>query len=94
MRDLGDGCEQLIDLVLGALDLDDQQRLDIEGVAGIGEVLADMDRGPVHELDRHGDDARSDDRGHAGARRLAGSEKPSSIGRAPSALAGCAPSPR
>ena len=84
---LGDGddaAEQVVDLGLRALDLDDQHRLDVERVAGMGEGLADLDRRPVHVFDRDRDDAGADDGGDAGARRL-GASKPSSIGRAPSA---------
>ena len=32
MRDLAEGCEKIIDLVLGALDLNDKKSLHIEGV--------------------------------------------------------------
>ena len=67
LRDLGDGLEQSVDLVLGAFDLDDEQRFHVEGVAGAGEILADLDRGLVHEFDRHRDDAGGDDAGDAGA---------------------------
>ena len=53
-RDAGD---QVGDLGLRALDLDDQQRLDVERIAGMGEGLADLDRRPVHVFDRDRDDA-------------------------------------
>ncbi len=50
---------------LAALDLDDQHRLDVEGIAGMGEILGDMDRGLVHIFHRHRQDAGADDRGDA-----------------------------
>ena len=50
---------QVVDLGLRALDLDDEQRLDVERIAGVGEGLADLDRRPVHVLDRDRDDAAS-----------------------------------
>ena len=53
-----------------ALDLDDQHRLDIERIAGVGEILADVDRRLVHVLHRHRNDAGADDRGDALARVL------------------------
>ena len=37
-------------------------------------MLADMDGGPIHEFERHGDDAGGDDGGDAGARGLVGVE--------------------
>ena len=43
-------------LGLAALDLDDQHRLRVEGIAGMGEGLAGMDAGLVHEFERDGDD--------------------------------------
>ena len=63
--------KQAGDLVLGAFDLDDEQRFDVERIAGLGVGLADGDRRPVHELDGHGNDARADDGGDALAGRLA-----------------------
>ena len=72
--DVGDGGEQVGDLLVGALHLHDQQRLHVGGIAGLGERLAHLDRGLVHELDGDGDDAGGDDGGHAVARRRAGAE--------------------
>ena len=66
--------EQVVDLLVRAFDLDDQQRLDVERIAGMGEGLADLDRRPVHELDGDRNDAGADDGGDAVARRLAGVE--------------------
>ena len=62
------------DLVLGALDLDDEQRFDVERIAGLGEGLAHRDGRPVHVLDGDRDDARADDGGDALAGGLAGIE--------------------
>ena len=64
---VGDPADQIGDLRLGALDLDDQQRLDVERIAGMGEGLADLDRRPVHVFDRDRNDAGADDRRDAGA---------------------------
>ena len=44
LGDLGDDGQQVGDLLVGALDLDDQQRLDLQRIAGLGEGLADVDR--------------------------------------------------
>ena len=60
--------ELVLDLRVRALDLDDQHRLDIERVAGLGEGLADLDGRAVHVFQRHRDDAGADDRGDARAR--------------------------
>ena len=69
--DLDDVAQQAGDLVLEALDLDDQQRLDVERIAGLGVGLAHGDGRLVHVLDGDGDDARADDGGDALAGRLA-----------------------
>ena len=61
-----------VDLGVRALDLDDQHRLDVEGIAGLGEGLADLDRLAVHVLHGDRDDAGGDDRGDA----LAGASRP------------------
>ncbi len=66
-RNVDDGGEHGVHLGLGALDLDDQERLDIQRIAGLGEGLADFDGRLVHEFDGDGDDAGADDLGHAGA---------------------------
>ena len=63
-----------VHLGLAALDLDDQHRLDVERIAGVGEILADRDRRPVHVFHRHRHDSRADDRRHAAARVGAGIE--------------------
>jgi hypothetical protein len=53
--------DEMIDLGLWAIDLDDQQRLDVERIAGMHEFLDRMDRRLVHHLHAAGDDARADD---------------------------------
>ncbi len=73
LRDLGDLAQLLGDLRLRALDLDDQQRLDIR-VTGVDEILAGADAGAVHELDRDRQHARLDDVGDAGPGHLVGIE--------------------
>jgi hypothetical protein len=69
-----DAGQHVVHLVVGALDLDDQQRLDIHRISGMGERLADVDRLLVHELDGDRDDALADDVGDAGAGNLGGIE--------------------
>ena len=51
LGDRDDAAQHVVDLGVRALDLDDQHRLDVERVAGMGEILADLDRRAVHELD-------------------------------------------
>ena len=71
----GDDAGELgVHLGLRALDLDDQQRLDIHRVAGLGEGLADLDRRLVHEFHRDRDDAGADDGGDRRPRLLAARE--------------------
>ncbi len=55
----------MIDLGLRAVQLDDQQGLDIERVADLDEGLGGVDRRPVHHLHAARDDAGGDDRGDA-----------------------------
>ncbi len=69
--DVDDVAQQAGDLLLVALDLDDEQRLDVERVAGFGIGLDDRDRRPVHIFDGDGDDPRADDGGNALSGRLA-----------------------
>ncbi len=57
VRDRLDGAGEMIDLGLRAVDLDDQQRLDVERVAGVDEFLDRVDRGLVHHLHAARDDA-------------------------------------
>ena len=58
--------DQVIDLRLPAVQLDDQQRLDVERIAGMHELLDRMDRRAVHHLHAAGDDAGADDAPDAG----------------------------
>ena len=57
--------DQLVDLDCGAVELDDQERLDVERIAGVDEGLGGVDRGLVHHLHAAGDDAGADDPRHA-----------------------------
>ena len=82
--------EQAGDLLLGAFDLDDQQRLDVERIAGLGEGLADLDRRLVHVLDGDGNDARGDDGGDAAARPPRSNRSRASSDARPRPRAGCA----
>ena len=84
-RDLDDAGQGGIHLGVRALDLDDQQRLDIERIAGMGERLADLDGRLVHELHGDGHDAGADDGGDARRPPARCESKPNSTGRAPSA---------
>ena len=43
-RDLFDALDQMIDLGRRAVELDDQQRLDVERIAGVDELLDGVDR--------------------------------------------------
>ena len=60
-----DALEQVVDLGLRAVELDDQQRLDVERIAGMDELLDRMDRRPVHHLHAARNDAGADDAGDA-----------------------------
>ena len=60
-RDRLDALDQVIDLGLRPVELDDQQRLDVERIAGMHELLGRVDRRPVHHLHAAGDDAGADD---------------------------------
>ena len=66
--------DQVIDLGLRAVELDDQQCLDVERIAGMDEFLGAVDRRPVHHLHAARNDARTDDAAHALARILGGGE--------------------
>ena len=61
LGDLGDALDQMIDLGRRPVELDDQQRLDVERIAGVDELLGRVDRGLVHHLHAARDDARADD---------------------------------
>ncbi len=64
-RDGLDGGDQMIDFGLAAVELHDQQRFDIERIAGVDEILRRMDGEPVHHFHAAGNDAGGDDRGDA-----------------------------
>ncbi len=64
-RDLLDARDQFIDFDAGAIELDDQQRLDVERIAGVDERLGGVDRGLVHHLHAARNDSGTDDLGHA-----------------------------
>src|SRR5262249_54189595 len=51
----------MVDLGLWPVELDDQQRLDVERVAGVDEFLGRMDRRLVHHLHAAWNNARPDD---------------------------------
>ena len=51
----------MIDLGRRPVELDDQQRFDVERIAGMDELLGGVDRRPVHHLHAAGDDAGCDD---------------------------------
>ena len=74
LADRAEAAEQIVLFLGAAFDLDDQHRLGVERIAGMGERLAGMDRGPVHEFQRHGDDAGGDDRIDTGAGDLVRAE--------------------
>ena len=91
--DLLDLADQMIDLGLRPVQLDDQQRLDIERIAGIDKIFGGVDRRPVHHLHAARNDAGGDDRGDA----IAGSSVAESRSATPArsaAWAECARSPR
>ncbi len=66
--------EQMIDLILRTIELDDQQGLDVERIAGMDELLGGGDGGTVHHFHAAGNDAGADDPGDAFAAVL-GSRK-------------------
>src|SRR5262249_47403991 len=55
----------MIDLCARTVDLDDQQRVDVEGVAGVDELLSCVNRRAIHHLHAGGNDASADDLAHA-----------------------------
>ncbi len=70
LGDRGDALDEQIDLDGRAVELDDQQRLDVERIAGADERLGRMDRRPIHHLHAARNDAVADDRGDGCARVL------------------------
>ena len=85
-RDRLDAADQVIDLGRRPVELDDQQRLDIERIAGMDESLGGVDRRPVHHLHAAGNDAGADDGGDAIAGRSRSMGKPISSARAVAGL--------
>ena len=69
-RDSLDPLDQFVDLDAGTIELDDQQRLDVERIAGMDEGFRGVDRRLVHHLHAAGNDAGADDSRHAFAGRL------------------------
>ena len=70
LRDRLDPLDQFVDLDPGTVELDDQQRLDVERIAGMDEGFGGMDRRLVHHLHAARNDAGADDPRHAFAGRL------------------------
>ena len=86
---LADGFQAVEQIVLlgdAALDLDDQHGFGVQWVAGMGEGLAGVDGGAVHEFQRDGDNAGGDDGIDALAgdfvRREGGQHRPRTFGGA------------
>ena len=77
-----DARDQVIDLGLRPVELDDQQRLDVERIAGMHEFLGRVDRRPVHHLHAAGNDAGADDAARRSRRRPPIDAKPISTARA------------
>ena len=71
-RDRADHLDQMLDLGGRPVELADQERLDVERVAGVAEILGGVDRRPVHHLEPARNDAVGDDRGDAVAALLGG----------------------
>src|SRR6187549_1883236 len=69
-RDLTHPLEEVVDFDGGTVELDDQQRLDVERIADVHERFRGMNRGLVHHLHAGRDDAGGNDRRNAGARRF------------------------
>ena len=69
-RDLLHALDQFIDLDAGTIEFDDQQRFDIERIAGMDERLGGVDRVLVHHLHAAGNDPGADDIGDAFAGSL------------------------
>jgi hypothetical protein len=63
---------QIVDLRRRAVEFHDQQRLDIERIAGVDKILGRVDRRAVHHLHAAGDNAGADDVGDTLAALLAG----------------------
>ena len=70
LRDRFDPADQLVDLDARTIELDDQQRLDVERIARMHKGFGGVDRGLVHHLHAARDNAGADDAGDAFAGRL------------------------
>ena len=70
LRDRLDPFDQFIDLDAGTIEFDDQQRLDVERIAGMNEGFGGVDRRSVHHFHAARDDPGADDPRHAFAGRL------------------------
>ena len=77
MRDRLDTADQIVDLDAGAIEFDDQQRLDVERIAGMDKGLGGVDRRLVHHLHAARDDAGGDDARRRIPRRPRLARKPS-----------------
>ena len=65
MRDRLDPLDQFVDFHAWTVEFDDQQRLDIERIAGVNKGFGGVDRGLVHHLHAARNDACADDARHA-----------------------------
>ena len=63
--DVLDPLQEMIDLVLRSVELDNQQRLDVERIAGVDEFFGRGNRRPIHHLHPGRNNARADDLGDA-----------------------------
>ena len=58
LRDRLDPADQFVDLDAGTVEFDDQERLDVERIAGMDEGFGGVDRRLVHHLHAARNDAR------------------------------------
>ena len=56
-RNLFDAFDQMVDLGRRSVELDDQQRLDVERIAGMDELFDGRDRRTIHDLHAAGNDS-------------------------------------
>ncbi len=73
-RDRAHALDEIVDFDGGPVELDDQQRFDVERIADADERLGGVNRRLVHHLHARRNDAVGDDRSDAGAGRLDGVE--------------------
>ena len=93
-RDLLHAVEQMIDFGARTVELDDQQRLDIERIAGMDEFLGCVDRRAIHHLHAARNDAGADDARNAFAGIFGRGETDQQRRARIPASSGGAPSPR